>query len=53
MNDDEAQRIRMAKMQMFGEAVKAKTTVRVDAPRSNGSAPGGPSTYTGTPQTVR
>jgi hypothetical protein len=24
----------MAKMQMFGEAVKAKTTVRVDAPRS-------------------
>ncbi|MCW5239101.1 TrbI/VirB10 family protein [Verminephrobacter eiseniae] len=51
VNDDEAQRIRMAKMQMFGEAVKAKTTVRVDAPRSNGSAPGGPSTYTGTPQT--
>ena len=51
VNDDEAQRIRMAKMQMFGEAVKAKTTVRVDAPRSNGSAPGGPSTYTATPQT--
>ncbi|WP_367903548.1 TrbI/VirB10 family protein (plasmid) [Xanthomonas oryzae pv. oryzicola] len=50
VNDDEAQRIRMAKLQMFGEAVKAKTTVRVDAPRSNGSAPGAPSTHTTTPQ---
>lgn len=50
VNDDEAQRVRMAKLQMFGEAVKAKTTVRVDAPRSNGSAPGAPSTYTTTPQ---
>ncbi|MGE4125498.1 MAG: TrbI/VirB10 family protein [Pusillimonas sp.] len=50
VNDDEAQRIRMAKLQMFDEAVKAKTAVRVDAPRSSGSAPGGVS-YAGTPQT--
>lgn len=41
INDDEGQRIRMAKMQMFDEAVKAKTTVRMDAARSRGSAPGG------------
>ena len=40
----------MAKLQMFDEAVKAKTAVRVDAPRSSGSAPGGVS-YAGTPQT--
>lgn len=50
VNDDEAQRIRMAKLQMFDEAVKAKTTVRLDAPRSNGSTPGAPSTYITTPQ---
>lgn len=49
--DDEAQRIRMAKMQMFDEAVRAKTTVRVTAARSNGSTPGGPLALTGTPQT--
>ncbi|KTT27415.1 conjugal transfer protein TrbI [Pseudomonas oryzihabitans] len=49
--DDEALRMRMAKMQMFEEAVKAKTTVRVDSPRSGGSAMGGSSTYSGTPQT--
>lgn len=36
--DDELQRIRMAKMQMFQEAVKAKTTVQVVAPRSSGSS---------------
>jgi hypothetical protein len=41
VRDDEAERIRMAKLQMFEEAVKAKTGVRVDAPRSSGSAPGG------------
>lgn len=50
-NDDEGQRIRMAKMQMFDEAVKAKTTVRVDAARSRGSAPGGPTGDAGAPQT--
>jgi len=31
--DDEAERIRMAKFQMLQEAVRAKTAVRVDAPR--------------------
>ena len=51
LNDDEAQRIRMAKLQMFDEAVKAKTTVRVDAARSSGSAPGGSGAYSGAPQT--
>lgn len=51
VSDDEAQRMRMAKLQMFEEAVKAKTTVRVDAPRSSGSTLGGPSAYNGTPQT--
>lgn len=50
-NDDEGQRIRMAKMQMFDEAVKAKTTVRVDAARSRGSAPSGPPGDAGNPQT--
>lgn len=48
MDDDEAQRIRMAKLQMLEEAIKAKTTVSVIAPRSSGSAPGG---STATPQT--
>lgn len=41
----------MAKMQMFGEAVKARTTVRVEAARSNGSAPGVSGSSSGTPQT--
>jgi hypothetical protein len=36
--DDEMERIRMAKMQMFEEAVKAKTSVQVIAPRSRGSS---------------
>lgn len=36
--DDEAERFRMTKMQMFGEAVKAKTAVRIDAARSPASA---------------
>ncbi|HSD83145.1 MAG TPA: TrbI/VirB10 family protein [Anaerolineae bacterium] len=38
--DEEANRIRQAKMQMFEEAVKAKTGVQVSAPRSAGSVPG-------------
>jgi type IV secretory pathway VirB10-like protein len=37
-HDDEADRIRMAKLQMFQEAVKAKTGVQITAPRSTGSA---------------
>ena len=44
--DDELDRIRMAKMQQLEEAVKAKTTVQVIAPRSAGSSPGD---ATGTP----
>ena len=48
VHDDEADRIRMAKMQMMEEAIKAKTTVQVIAPRSSGSAPGG---NTAPPQT--
>lgn len=51
LNDEEAQRIRMAKLQMFDEAVKAKTTVRVDAARSSGSAPSGSDAHAGAPQT--
>ena len=35
---DELERIRMAKMQRFQEAVNAKTTVQVVAPRSSGSS---------------
>lgn len=38
--DDNADRIRTAKMQMLEEAIKAKTTVQVIAPRSSGSASG-------------
>jgi len=38
-HDDEADRIRMAKLQMFQEAVKAKTGVQITAPRSAGSSP--------------
>ncbi|MDF7677055.1 TrbI/VirB10 family protein [Neisseriaceae bacterium ESL0693] len=37
-NDDEVQRIRMAKLQMLEEAIKSKTNVQVIAPRSAGSA---------------
>ncbi len=36
---DEAQRVRMAKLQQLEEAIKAKTAVRMTAPRSAGSAP--------------
>ena len=49
VQDEEALRIRMAKLQQFEEAVKAKTGVQVGAPRSSGSAPGGRTTP-GTPQ---
>ena len=37
--DDEAERIRMAKFQVFQEAIKAKTTVRVELPNAKGSIP--------------
>lgn len=39
--NDEAQRVRMAKLQQLEEAIKAKTGVRMTAPRSAGSAPMG------------
>ena len=39
-HDDEADRIRMTKLQMFQEAVKAKTGVRADVPRGSGSGSG-------------
>lgn len=45
--DEEANRIRLAKLQMFEEAVKAKTSVPFVAPRSAGSSPVGSA---GTPQ---
>jgi type IV secretory pathway VirB10-like protein len=44
-HDDEADRFRQAKLQMFQEAVKAKTGVQVVAPQSAGSSP------TSTPKT--
>lgn len=44
-HDDEAQRIRMAKLQMLEEAIRAKTGIQSIAPRSSGemgtSLPGG------------
>ncbi len=46
-HDEEANRIRMAKLQMLEEAVKAKTGVQIGAPRSAGSVSNG----AGTPQT--
>ncbi|CAI10545.1 mating pair formation protein TrbI (plasmid) [Aromatoleum aromaticum EbN1] len=45
--DDEADRIRMAKLQRLEEAAKARTGVQMVAPRSAASAPGGAA---GTPQ---
>jgi len=45
-HDEETQRIRMAKLHMFEEAVKARTAIRVNAPRSSGS-----SVPSGMPQT--
>jgi type IV secretory pathway VirB10-like protein len=50
VNDDETNRIRMAKLQMLAEAVKAKTAVRIDVARSGGSTASGQA-YTGAPQT--
>jgi type IV secretion system protein VirB10 len=38
--DDEAERIRMAKLQRLEEAAKARTGVQMATPRSAGSAPG-------------
>jgi len=53
VNDDEADRIRMAKFQMLEEAVKAKTGVQITAPHSSGSTPNGlpTSELTSTPRT--
>lgn len=42
--DEDMERIRMAKMQMFEEAVKARTGVQTMPPRSSASAPGHEST---------
>lgn len=39
-SNDELERIRMAKLQQFEEAIKAKTGVQVTAPRSSGSTQG-------------
>lgn len=47
-DNDEVNRIRMAKFQMLEEAVKAKTGVQITAPRSSGSTS---SEFTSTPQT--
>lgn len=41
VRDEEAERIRMAKLQRLEEAAKARTGVQIVAPRSAGSAPGG------------
>lgn len=46
--DDEADRIRMAKLQRLEEAARARTGLQVVSPRSAGSGPGGAA---GTPQT--
>lgn len=40
-SNDELERIRMAKLQQFEEAIKAKTGVQVTAPRSSGSTQDG------------
>lgn len=46
--DDRLERIRMAKLQMFEEAVRAKTAVNSDSPRSRASsAPTGSAPYGG------
>lgn len=49
--DEEANRFRMAKLQMLEEAVKARTGVQMVAPRSSASAPGARVTTSGTPGT--
>ncbi|MES3021684.1 MAG: TrbI/VirB10 family protein [Pseudomonadota bacterium] len=38
-SDDQADRVRMIKLQQFDEAVKARTAIAVTAPRSIGSSP--------------
>jgi type IV secretory pathway VirB10-like protein len=50
-SNDELERIRMAKLQQFEEAIKAKTGVQVTAPRSSGSIPGGATTNRSVPAT--
>lgn len=47
--DDEANRIRIMKMQQLEEAVKAKTTINATAPRSSGNS--GSTGYSGAPMT--
>ena len=50
-SNNELERIRMAKLQQFEEAIKAKTGVQVTAPRSSGSTPGGATTNRSVPAT--
>ncbi|MBU2652652.1 MAG: TrbI/VirB10 family protein [Bacteroidetes bacterium] len=50
-HDDEAERIRQAKLQMFQEAVKAKTGVQVIAPKSSGSSSSHANLGANTPKT--
>ena len=49
--NDELERIRMAKLQQFEDAIKAKTGVQVTAPRSSGSTPGAATTNRSVPAT--
>lgn len=51
LKTDELERIRMAKLQQFEEAIKAKTGVQVTAPRSSGSIPGDATTNRSVPGT--
>jgi len=50
-SNDELERIRMAKLQQFEDAIKAKTGVQVTAPRSSGSTPGDATTNRSVPAT--
>ena len=50
-SNDELERIRMAKLQQFEEAIKAKTGVQVTAPRSSGSTPDAATTNRSIPAT--
>ena len=45
--DEEAQRIQIAKLRLFDEAVRARSTVSLDGARGRGSAPGGLSALSG------
>jgi type IV secretory pathway VirB10-like protein len=47
--DEETARVRMMKLQQFDEAVKAKTSVQMVAPRSPGSSPGAGAAPNGAP----